>query len=82
MKNKQFLDQLVKNQQEAHEKLIEMLINDNYTTGSLLDYLCHKNYHKRINIYLSGQKNMSIPHQISFVGKSEEDECVVMFFCC
>ena len=41
--NKPFFDQLVKNKQEAHEKLIEMSINDDYTTGHLLDFLYHHN---------------------------------------
>ena len=39
--NKSFLDQLVKNKQEAYEKRIKMSRNYNYTTRSLLDYLYH-----------------------------------------
>ena len=36
--NKPFFDQPVKNKQEAYENLIEMSRNDDYTTGSLLDF--------------------------------------------
>ena len=51
--NKPFFDQLVKNKQEAYEKLIKMSKNDDYTTGNLLDYLYHQNYYKFIVIDLS-----------------------------
>ena len=36
--NKSFLDQPVKNKQEAYEKLVEMSRNNNYTTENLLDF--------------------------------------------
>ena len=36
-----FFDQPVKNKQEVYQKLMEMLKNDDYTTGNLLDYLYH-----------------------------------------
>ena len=44
--NKPFFDQPVKNKQKVYEKLIEMSKNDDYTTGNLLHYLYHQNYHK------------------------------------
>ena len=78
--NKPFFDQPVKSKQEAHEKPIEMLRNDKYTTGNLLDFSYHKNYYKLIGINLSRQSNMSIPQQISFTGKLEEDDGWAMFF--
>ena len=53
---KPFFDQLVENKQEAHEKLVEMSRNDDYTTGNSLDYSYHKNYYKIIGINLSRQK--------------------------
>ena len=46
--NKLFLDQPVKNKQEACKKYVEMSRNDDYTTGNLLDYSNHQNYHKVI----------------------------------
>ena len=78
--NKPFFDQPVKNKQEAYEKPIEMSRNDDYTTGNLLDFSYYQNYYKLIGIYLSRQTNTSIPHQINFVGKLEEDDGATMFF--
>ena len=72
--NKPFFDQPVKNKQEAYEKLIEMSRNDDYTTGNLLDYLYHQKYYKLIGIDISRQTNTSIPQQINFVEKLEEDD--------
>ena len=42
--SKPFFDQLVKNKQEAYEKLVEMSPNVDYTTGNLLDFLYHQKY--------------------------------------
>ena len=60
--------------------------NDDYATENLLDYLYHQKYYKLIYyqdkdvIDLSRQTNSSIPQQINFVGKLEEDYGVTMFF--
>ena len=54
--------------------------NTYYTTGNLLDYLYHQKYYKLIGIDLSRQINMSIPQQINFKGKLEEDNGATMFF--
>ena len=54
--------------------------NDNYTTGNLLDYLHDQNYWKLIGIDLSRQTTKSIPQQINFVGKLEEDDDATIFF--
>ena len=40
--NKPFFDQPVKSKRKAYEKLIEMSINDDYTTENLLDFLYHE----------------------------------------
>ena len=77
--NKTFLDQFLKSTQEAYEKLAEMSRNDDYMTGNLLDYLYHQKYCKLIGIDLSRQTNKSIPQQINFVGKLEEDNGATMF---
>ena len=50
--NKSFFDQPIKNKQRAFEKLVEMLRNDDYTTGKLLDYFHHQNCDKFIGIDL------------------------------
>ena len=52
--SKPFFDQTrKKKKQEAHEKLVEISRNNDYTTGNLLDYLYHKNYYKLIGVDLS-----------------------------
>ena len=78
--NKPFFDQPVKNKQEVYEKPIEMSRNDDYTTVNLLDYLYHQKYYKLVGIDLSRQTNMSIPEQINFAGKLEEDDGATMLF--
>ena len=67
--NKLFFEQLVKNKQEAYQKLIEMSRDDNYTAGNLFDYLYHQNYYKLIVRYLSRQTNTNIPQKKIFTGK-------------
>ena len=54
--------------------------NDAYTPRNLLDYLYHQNYYKFIGIDLSRQTNPTIPQQINFIGKVEEDDDVTMLF--
>ena len=78
--NKLFFDQRVKNKQEVYEKLVKMSKNNDCTTGNLLDYLYHQNYHKVIDMYLSRQTNTAIPQRINFTGKLEEDDSAAMYF--
>ena len=40
----------------------------------------HQNYYKNIGIDLSRQNDTSIPQQITFTGKLEEDDGVTMIF--
>ena len=54
--------------------------NDDYATGNLLDYLYHQKYYKLIGTDLLRQTNTSIPQQINFTGKIEEDDGATMFF--
>ena len=53
--------------------------NDDYMTGNLLDYLYHQIYYKLIGIDLSRQTNTSIPKQIHFIGKLEDNDSTVLF---
>ena len=53
--------------------------NDDYTTGNLLDFSYHKNYYKLIGVDLSRQTNMSIPQQINFTRKLENDGATMSF---
>ena len=78
--NKPFFNQPVKNKQKVYEKLAKMSRNDNYTTGNLLDYLYHQKYYKLTGTVLSRQTNTSIPQQINFVEKLEEDDGATMIF--
>ena len=75
--NKPFFDQPVKIKQEAYEKLVEMSRNSYYTTGSLLDCLYHQKYFNLICIDLSRQTNTSIPQEINFTGKLEDDKATM-----
>ena len=54
---KSFFDLSVKNEQEAYEKIIEMSNNNDYTTGSLLDFAYVKENYKLIAIDLSKQQS-------------------------
>ena len=67
--NKPFFDQPVKS-----KKLIKISRNNDYTTGNVLDCLYHQNHHQLIGRDLSRQTSTSIPQQVNFVGKSEEDD--------
>ena len=58
--NTPFFNQPIKNKQEAYENLVKISINDDYTTGNLLDYLHYQKY-KLIVIDVSRQENTSIP---------------------
>ena len=78
--NKPFFDQSVKSKQDAHEKIIEMSKNGDYTSGNLLNFKYHQNQYKLIGIDLSRQTNTNIPQQNNFTGKSEEDGGATMFF--
>ena len=40
-----------------------MPISNDYTTGKVLEYSCHQNYHKLIGTSLSKQKITTIPLQ-------------------
>ena len=53
--------------------------NNDYTIKNLLDYLYHQNYYKLIGIDLPRQTNTSIPQQINFKGKLEEDDSATLF---
>ena len=73
--NKPVFDQPLKTK-KAYETLFEMLRNNDYTTGNLLDYLYHQNYYKLIGTDLSRQTNTSIPQQINFKGKLKRNRII------
>ena len=71
-----FFDLLIKTEEEAYEKIIDISRNNEYTTGNLLDYDYFKKYYKLIAIDLSKQQvlqeNEDLIQQINFIGKLEE----------
>ena len=70
-----FFDLPIKTE-ETYEKIIDISRNNEYTTGSLLDYDYFKKHYKLIAIDLSKQQvlqeNEDLIQQISFIGKLEE----------
>ena len=78
---KMFSDLLVKNEEEAYEKNIEMSNNNDYATGNLLDFDYFKENQKLIAIEMSKQTKFKDPQQISFIGKLQnQDHGATMFF--
>ena len=73
---KPFFDILIKNKEEAYEKSIEMSKNNDYTTGTLLDYEYFSKDYRLIAIDSSKQtelENPDLKQQINFIGRLEED---------
>ena len=72
---------LIKNEEGAYEKIIDMSNKSNCMTGSLLDFAYYKENYKLIAIGLSKQTQLKDPQQINFIGKiKEQDNGVTMFF--
>ena len=79
---KPFFEIPVKNKEEAHEAIIEMSKNNDYTTGNLLDYEHFKDHYKLIAIDLSKQielENPDLKQQINFIGRLEENNATMFF---
>ena len=68
---KSLFDLPVKNEEEAHKKIIEISRNNGYTTGNLLDFTYFKENYRLIAIDLRKQTKLKDPQQINFIGKSE-----------
>ena len=71
-----FFDLLIKIEEEAYEKIIDISRNNEYTTGNLLDYDYFKEYYKLIAFDLSKQQvlqeNEDLIQQINFIGSIEQ----------
>ena len=69
-------DLLLKTEEEAYEKIIDICRNNEYTTGNLLDYDYFKKHYKLIAIDLSKQQvlqeNEDLIQQINFIGRLTE----------
>ena len=58
-----------------------MSINNDYTTGNLLDFAYYKENYRLIAIHLSKQTKLKDLQQINFIGKNEgQNNGVTMFF--
>ena len=80
---KPFFEIPIKNKEEAHEQIIEMSRNNDYTTGNLLDYEYFSKHYRLIAIDLSKQialENPDLKQQINFVRRLEREEDATMFF--
>ena len=77
---KSFFDLLVKNDEEAYGKFIDISNNSDYTTVNLLDYACYKKHYKLIAIDRSKQTKLKDPQQINFIDKLLRNTGATMFF--
>ena len=75
--DKKPFDQPAKSKQEAYEKLVKIY---SYKTKKLSDLSYRQSKYKHITIDLLRKRNSSIPQQINFIGKLEEENDVSMFF--
>ena len=79
---KSFVDVPVKSKEEAYEKIMTISINNDYTTGNLLDYELFSKHYKLIATDLSKQielENLDLRQQINFIGKLEDDKGNIFF---
>ena len=71
-----FFDLPIKTEEEAYEKIIDISRNNEFTTGTLLDYDYFKKHYKLIVIDLGKQQvlqeNEDLIQQINFIGRFEE----------
>ena len=71
-----FFDLPIKTEEEAYEEIIDICRNNEYTTGSLLDYDYFKKHYELIAIDLSKQQvlqeNEDLIQQINFIGRLTE----------
>ena len=76
---KNFFDLLVKNEEEAYEKVIDVSNNNDYTTGNLLDFAYFKKIYKLIAIDISKQTKLKGLHLINFIGKLLKNTGATLF---
>ena len=72
----------IKNKEESYKQIIKSGRNNDYTTGSLLDYEYFSKHYKLIAIDLTKQtelENPDLKQQINFIGRLERNEGATMF---
>ena len=80
---KSFSDTLIKNKEEAYEKIIEIGRNNDYTISNLLNYEYFSKHYKLIAIDLSKQaelENSDLKQQINFIGRLDRNNGPTMFY--
>ena len=80
IEGKRFFDLPLKNEEEAYKKNIDIGNNNDYTTGSLLDFAYFKENYRLIAFHLSKQNKLKDPQQISFIGKLLNRHGTTVFF--
>ena len=72
---KSFFDVLLKNKEEAYEKIVKISKNNDYTTGNLLHCEYFSEHYKLTATDLSKQMELKNPNlkQINFIGKLEDE---------
>ena len=72
---KSFFDVLLKNKEEAYEKIVKISKNNDYTTGNLLHCEYFSEHYKLTAIDLSKQMELKNPNlkKINFIGKLEDE---------
>ena len=73
----------IKNKEEAYKQIIKSGRNNDYITGSLLDYEYFSKHYKLIAIDLTKQtelENPDLKQQINFIGRLERNEGATMFW--
>ena len=77
---KKFYDLPVKNEEETYKEIMDMINNNDYTTGNLLDFAYFKKNYRLIATGLSNQTKLKDSQQISFLGKLLATCRATMFF--
>ena len=79
---KPFFEIPLKNTEEGYEQIFEMSKNNDYTTGTLLDYECFKDHYQLIAIDLSKAielENFDLKQKINFTARLEENNATMFF---
>ena len=77
---KKIYDLPVKNEEETYKESMDMINNNDYTTGNLLDFAYFKKNYRLIATGLSNQTKLKDSQQISFLGKLLATRGATMFF--
>ena len=78
---KSFFDMPVKTEEEYYKKIMSHNKNNDYTTGSFLDFAYFKENYKLIATDLSKETKLKDPQQINFIGKLDgQNNGATMFF--